>query len=105
VFLVPLGASAEAEAMHVAHRWRAAGVRVEMTSGGKSLKSQMRLADKAGAHYALILGEDELAAQALTVRDMVAKRDFPRAVDLGVSAGALRETLAQLAQQAVERSA
>lgn len=105
VFLAPLGSAAEAEAMHLAHRWRRAGVRVEMTSGGKSLKSQMRLADKVGAPYVLILGEDELAARALTVRDMAAKRDSPRAVDLTLSGSALREALAQLAHQTLERSA
>ena len=102
IFIAPLGAAAEAEAMHLAHRWRGAGVRVEMTSGGRSLKSQMRLADKTGARYVLIVGDDELAARALTVRDMAAKRDFPQAVALALSGTALRETLAQLAPQGLE---
>ena len=105
LFIAPLGAAAEAEAMHLAHRWRRAGMRVEMTSGGKSLKSQMRMADKAGARYVLIVGDDELASRALTVRDMTAKRDFPRAVDLTLSGNALRATLAQLASEPVEHTA
>ncbi len=105
VFIAPLGAAAETEALHLAHRWRRDGVRVEMTGGGKSLKSQMRMADKLGAPYVLIIGEDELAAQALTVRDMAAKRDFTRAIALSSSGGALREALAQLAQQPVEQRA
>jgi histidyl-tRNA synthetase len=105
VFIAPLGAAAEAEALHLAHRWRRAGVRVEMTGGGKSLKSQMRLADKIGAPYVIIVGDDELASRALSVRDMTAKRDFPRALDLTLSGAALRDTLAQLAPQGLERSA
>jgi len=105
VFIAPLGAAAEAEAMHLAHRWRREGVRVEMSNGGKSLKSQMRLADKLGAAYVLILGEDELAARALTVRDMGAKRDYPRGVDLSVSAAALHQALAQLQRHPVEQRA
>jgi histidyl-tRNA synthetase len=105
VFIASLGAAAEAEALHLAHHWRGAGVRVEMAAGGKSLKSQMRLADKAGALYVLILGEDELAARALTVRDMAAKRDFPRAIDLTLPAGELRAALAQLAHPVLEQSA
>ena len=105
VFIAPLGAAAETEAMHLAHRWRCDGVRVEMTSGGKSLKSQMRLADKMGVPYVLILGDDELAAQALTVRDMAAKRDFPRAIELSSSGNALRDALAQLAHHSVEQRA
>jgi histidyl-tRNA synthetase len=105
VFIAPLGAAAEAEALHLAHRWRGAGVRVEMTSGGKSLKSQMRLADKIGAPYVIIVGDDELADRALTVRDMSAKRDFPRAIALSLSGAAVRDALGQLAHQEVEQTA
>jgi histidyl-tRNA synthetase len=96
IFLAPLGVAAEDEAMHVAHRWRREGLRVEMASGARSLKSQMRSADKTGAPFVLILGEDELAAGAATVRDMVAKRDFPRGAALQSTAAALRSALAQL---------
>lgn len=105
VFLAPMGEKAEAEAMHVAHRWRQGGVRVAMASGGKSLKSQMRYADKTRAAFVLILGEAELAARAWTVRDMVRKRDFSCALDLSTAAAALRDGLAQLTQQQEERSA
>lgn len=98
VFIAPMGAAAEGEGMHLAHAWRADGMRVEMASGGRSLKSQMRLADKVGTPFVLILGEDELALQALTVRDMVAKRDFPRAIGLPCATSALRQALARLAQ-------
>jgi histidyl-tRNA synthetase len=96
VFLAPLGAAAEAQALHLAHRWRHAGLRVETASGGKSLKSQMRLADKLGARYVVILGEDELHAHALTVRDMAAKRDFVRALDPSLDGDELRAQLARL---------
>jgi histidyl-tRNA synthetase len=105
IFLAPLGAAAELEAMHLAHRWRRDGLRVEMSSGGRSLKSQMRLADKGGAPYVLILGDDELAAHALTVRDMRHKRDAPRAIDVSTPASGLRDALAQLARQSEERRA
>lgn len=96
VFLAPMGLAGETEAMHLAHAWRSEGMRVEMAAGGRSLKSQMRLADKGGSPFVLILGEEELAAHRLTVRDMVAKRDFPRAIDFPCAASALAQTLAQL---------
>jgi histidyl-tRNA synthetase len=105
VFLAPLGGAAEAEAMHLAHRWRREGMRVDIGSGTKSLKSQMRLGDKLGAAYVLILGDDELAARALTVRDMSAKRDFTRLIDFEASAAALRDALAEIGRAPVERSA
>ena len=42
-------------------RNQVAGIRIEMNLGGGSFKSQMKRADKSGAEYALILGEQELA--------------------------------------------
>ena len=41
-----------------------------MDYAGRSMKSQMKQADKANARYALILGEDELAKGVVTLRDM-----------------------------------
>jgi histidyl-tRNA synthetase len=40
---------------------------------GRSLKSQMRRADKSGARYVLILGEDELIGRQIQLRDMQTK--------------------------------
>jgi histidyl-tRNA synthetase len=105
VLLVPLGPVAEAEALHLAHRWRREGLRVEVGVGGKSLKSQMRLGDKMRVPFVLILGEDELAARALSVRDMLAKRDLPRAIDLAASAETVRRSLAAVGRAPLERTA
>jgi len=49
---------------------RDAGLHVEMHCGGGSLKSQLRRADRSGARYALILGENEIASGAATVKDL-----------------------------------
>jgi histidyl-tRNA synthetase len=105
LFLAPLGAAAESEAVQAAHRWRLGGLRIEVGAADKSLKSQMRLANKVGAPFVLIIGEDELAAGAATARDMVAKRDFARAVALGLSAEELRALLGRIGQEPVEQRA
>jgi len=47
-----------------------AGIRVEMNLGGGSFKSQMKRADKSGAEYALILGEQELADGCAGIKPM-----------------------------------
>ena len=39
------------------------GLRLLLNSGGGSFKSQFKKADKSGARYALILGDDELAGR------------------------------------------
>jgi histidyl-tRNA synthetase len=94
--LAPLGEEAEVAAFRLAHRLRRHGARVEVGSAGKSLKSQMRQADKLGVRWVLILGEDELAAQKVTVRDMEGRQDHPRAVSLGASAAELRSAVSSL---------
>jgi histidyl-tRNA synthetase len=89
LFIAPLGAAAEGQAFSLARRLRQVGHRIELESGGRGLKAQMRRADKLGARYVLILGENELAAGKGTIRDMQAKTDRPMAVDLALPAQAM----------------
>ena len=49
---------------------RGAGLKVERAYGAKSMKSQMKSANKSGAEVAVIIGEDELARGVATVRPM-----------------------------------
>jgi histidyl-tRNA synthetase len=70
VFLAPLAAGALDHALRVQHDLREAGVTALMDHEGRGLKSQMKRADRLGARYVAILGEDELAKGAWTVRDM-----------------------------------
>jgi histidyl-tRNA synthetase len=70
VFLAPLTAGALDHALVAQGTLRAAGVGVLMDYEGRSMKSQMKRADKLGARYVAILGDDELAKGAWTVRDM-----------------------------------
>jgi len=93
LFIAPLGESAEGHALSVAHRLRQAGYHVELDGGGRGLKAQMRRADKLGARYVLILGEQELAAGKGTIRDMQAKTDHPLAVDLALPAQGMMQAI------------
>ena len=93
LFIVPLGEAAESQAFSVAHRLRQGGYRVELESGSRGLKAQMRRADKLGVRYVLILGENELAAGKGTVRDMQAKQDRPTAIDLALPAQVMIEAI------------
>ena len=70
VFIVALGEAAEAKAFSLLTRSRDAGLWAAMGYAGRSLKSQMKAADKAGARFAVILGEDEIAGDFVTLRDM-----------------------------------
>ncbi|MEY2432992.1 MAG: histidyl-tRNA synthetase [Acidimicrobiaceae bacterium] len=57
-------------ALDLTHELRAAGVRADRAFDGRSMKSQMKQADRAGASVALIVGEQEIADGTVTVRDL-----------------------------------
>ena len=72
-FLAPLGEAAFEHAMLVARRLRSRGKRVYLDFDGRSLKSQMRLADKLKAKSVMIIGDEELKSGNLVLRDMATK--------------------------------
>jgi len=72
-FLAPLGEAAFEHATLVARRLRSRGKRVYLDFDGRSLKSQMRLADKLKAKGVLIIGDEELKSGMLVLRDMATK--------------------------------
>lgn len=67
--LVPLGQAAERQALKLAQELRRGGLPVEMGYSG-NLKKRLQRADKLNARAAVILGEDEMAAGAATLRDL-----------------------------------
>jgi histidyl-tRNA synthetase len=69
VALVPIGEAAEAFALRLAEDLRAHGVGVDLGYSG-NLQRRLRRADRIGARAAVLLGEDELAKGAATVRDL-----------------------------------
>jgi histidyl-tRNA synthetase len=70
VYLAPLAEGALDVALALARALRAAGLGVILDHEGKSVKSQMKRADKLGARLVAILGEDEKAKGTWTIRDM-----------------------------------
>ena len=57
-------------ALSICDELRAAGVGADRAYGGRSMKAQMKVADRSGARFAAIVGEDELAADSVTLRDL-----------------------------------
>jgi histidyl-tRNA synthetase len=70
VFIITLAPAARPLAMKLASSLRAEGIACDLDYAGRSAKGQFRQADRSGAAYAAILGEDELARGVCTVRDM-----------------------------------
>ncbi len=69
IVLVPLGEAAERLALKLAEELRDAGLVVELGYSG-NLARRMRRADRIGAPHAVLIGEDELAQRAATLRDL-----------------------------------
>ena len=70
LFVAGLGEESAYYCYGLVHELRQAGLRVGMDHEGKSLKSQMKQADKAGAAFVLIIGEDELKKGTGVLRNM-----------------------------------
>jgi histidyl-tRNA synthetase len=70
VFLVPLAKAALDRALRLQRELRQAGLRALLDPEGRSFKSRMKQADKLGARLVAIMGDDEMARGAWTVRDM-----------------------------------
>lgn len=58
------------EALVLCDELRAAGLRVDRAFENRSMKSQMKAADRSGASVAVLVGSDELAAGTVTVRPL-----------------------------------
>ena len=66
VFVVDVTGGAEATLL--AEELRRAGLRAERAFGGRSMKAQMKAADRSGARWAVLVGPDELAEGAVSLR-------------------------------------
>ena len=81
VYGVALGEEA-AHAMAVQiNKLRQAGIRADMSYGGRGLKGAMKGADRAGARFALVLGESELAAGEVQLKNLESHEQHAVALD------------------------
>lgn len=70
VFCVPLGGTAKDRMVTVAAELRGAGLRVDLAYGNRGLKGAMKAADRSGARLALVLGDRDLDAEQVVVKDL-----------------------------------
>jgi len=70
LFVAAMGEAARESALALLRDLRRAGLEAHMEYEGRSIKSQMKRADRLHAAYALILGDEELAVDAVAVKNM-----------------------------------
>jgi histidyl-tRNA synthetase len=70
LFIVPMNEAAKRQAVSSARELRLQGISVDLAYGDRNLKGGMKAADKSGARFALVLGEDEMASGAAQLKNM-----------------------------------
>ncbi len=70
IFIASLGQPAKLAAFRLCDTLWKSGVRASCDVNGRGLKAQMKYADKLGAKYSLVLGDDELAAGKAELKNM-----------------------------------
>ncbi len=91
VMVVTIGPAARSAGFRLADELRQAGIRTESDLLARSVAAQMKHADRLGARIAAVLGDDELAAGTVTLREM-ATGEQTKTARAGV-ARALRDRL------------
>jgi histidyl-tRNA synthetase len=49
---------------------RASGFKVELAFGDRALKTSMKIADKSGSRYSLVIGDEEITSGLVEVKEM-----------------------------------
>jgi len=70
VFVITLGEAPREVGIRLLSDLRHAGIAAETDYSGKSMKSQMKAADRERVRFTIIIGEDELARGMVKIRDM-----------------------------------
>lgn len=70
IFIAAIGGSADVAAQKLVYELRADGIYAERDLCSRSVKAQMKYANKLGAKYSIVLGDDEIAANTVNIKDM-----------------------------------
>ncbi len=70
LFIIPMGEAAKSTALKYAANLRNLGFKIELAFGDRALKTAMKSADKSGAKYSIVIGDEEMASGVVEVKDM-----------------------------------
>lgn len=86
VYVAPMGEAAELKAVKLCAELRAEGFAAETDTVGRGLKAQMKYADKIGAKYTVVLGDNELASGVAMLKNMATGEQTEVPLDGGITA-------------------
>jgi len=80
-FLIPIGEASQLSVIALAGELRGSGIVSDIAFDGRSIKAAMKSADRSGARYAVLIGDEELANATAIVKDLVIGTQETVAVD------------------------
>ncbi len=81
IYIVPMGEAAADKAMLLTAQLRQEGICAQTDVMGRSLRAQMKYADKIGARYTMVLGDNELAQGEAVLKQMQSGEKLTVALD------------------------
>ena len=81
VIICAFDRSLMADYFMMADELRAAGLRAEVFIGAGNVTKQMKYADRRGARFAILMGEDEKGADQVTIKDLVLGAEMAKAIE------------------------
>ena len=76
-----MGEKATLKAAEIATNIRGAGMHAQFDVVGRSVKAQMKFANKIGAAYTIVLGDSELESGAVTLKNMTTGEETPLSLE------------------------
>ena len=70
IFIAWIGDNAREYSVRLLHELRSKGIRAEMDTRERNLKGQMKYANKLGAAFTVVIGDDEVSSGELTLKNM-----------------------------------
>ena len=70
IYLAPIGDKASLKAARLAQELRQSGVGAQFDIAGRSVKAQMKFANKLGAKFTVVIGDDDIESGVLKVKNM-----------------------------------
>ncbi len=86
IYIAGLGDKAQVKAFELVNSLRRAGLAAETDVVGRGLRAQMKYADKIGARFSMVIGDNELDENKAEVKNMVTGEKIPLALDSSFAA-------------------
>ena len=81
IYIASIGEEAKEESFFLCEEVRSASLNAEYDLSNRSLKAQLKYADKIGAKYSLVLGDNELETERAILKNMKTQEEYDITVD------------------------